>query len=198
MAEVHDLDIYGRELNNGVPYVLDEYETIEQGLKLYLSYINDRIYYPEYRGVLKRLAFKQINNQTLIPLKFDIQTDILNGFVPNININALNIIPDKQNRLLKIELSYTVKGTQQINTSIFYVKNDNIIEIEKFEYRDIEYIEENLYLWVQSVSLTSEMLNKKLIYNYDENCWTYGKYKLINLNSSTDSYFSQILQMING
>ena len=197
MAEIHDLDIYGRELNNGVPYVLDEYETIEQGLKLYLSYINDRIYYPEYRGVLKRLAFKQINNQTLIPLKFDIQTDILNGFVPNININALNIIPDKQNRLLKIELSYTVKGTQQINTSIFYVKNDNIIEIEKFEYRDIDYTEENLYLWVQSVSLTSEMLNKKLIYNYDENCWTYGKYRLIHLTTE-DIFFSQILQMING
>jgi len=198
MAEIHDLDISGKESGNGTPYVLNEYESIEQGLKLFLSYSNDRLYYPEYKGVLKRLAFKNINDMTLIPLKFDIETEIINGFVPNITINNLQIIPDKQNRLLELVLDYTVKGTGKSNSSTFYVKNNNITETEKFNYQDILYTEENLYLWVTTTKYNTELVGKRLSFNYDEDSWTWGKYRLINLNPITDSYFGQILLLING
>ena len=196
MAELHDLDINGRELVNGTPYVLDEYESIEQGLKLYLSYQNDRLYYPEYKGVLKRLAFKQMNDRTLTPMKFDIQTDILNGFIPNITINQLDLVPDEQNKIMELKLSYTVNSTRKTNSAIFYVRNNNIVSTEKFNYQNIEYTDENLYNWVNSTRFNPEVQNKKLIYNYDENCWTWGRYRLNNL-TDIDSYFSAILSLIN-
>ena len=81
-------------------------------INFFLTNPGERPLNPSFGGGLRAFIFEQITTDNLDFLKEKIQSDLL-LFFPNININSLNIIDQKDLNIITVELTYNV-----INTNI--------------------------------------------------------------------------------
>ena len=189
-----DIDLYGRDNNNGTPVTYYAANAIKNALNQWVnSNRGDYLMNPFAGGALDAFAFKTLNPESYMPLKMQLMTALINEFSPTISIEALNIIPDYENRITEIEVIYSIPN-EGVTDSLSLFLNTKY-STNSFVYEEVTYIEDNLleFVTIKKPSMSSS----RLIYDYDLNSWKYGKYKLVNL-LPTDSHFTDILLVCNG
>ena len=189
----HDIDIFGRESKPGIALEYSNSEAISNALTLFLtSKKGEYLKNPFDGGVLDYSLFKNFNSGTLQKLAFILKTAINNYFSSLINLQEINLTPDYDNHILQYNIVYENLETLTTNNVTIYTNTS--YQYQKFEYTNIEYIEQNLlkFIMLQKTGDPSQ----KLLYNSDDGIWYYGKFKLINLTQE-DSFFDQILSVAN-
>ena len=189
-----DFDIYGREKDDGQPYYFHDDEALGNALTLWLtSKKGDFIRDPEEGGILDHYLFKNMTADTINKIQFTLTNAIYKKFSNSIQLNNLEITPDRVSRTIEINIYYTSLVSNKQNIVTIYI--DEFPTITYYKYQDVSYVEESLYNFV--VLKKPSMQGRKLTYNVEQESWTWGKFKLVNLTTS-DSYFSTILSYING
>ncbi len=189
-----DFDLYGREHDDGQPYYFHDDEALGIALTLWLtSKKGDFIRDPEEGGILDRNLFKNMTAGSIEKLQFTITNAIYRKFSNLLELNRVNIEPDRTSRSIKIDIYYTSLVSNKQKLATLYI--DEFPTINYYKYQDVEYVEDSLYNFV--VLKKPSLPGRKLTYNIEQESWTWGKYKLINLETS-DSRFSDILAYING
>ena len=125
-------------------------------------------------------------------IQFMLTNAIYRKFSNSIQLNNLVIAPDRVSRTIEISIYYTSLVSNKQNTVTIYI--DEFPDIVYYKYQDVEYVGETLYNFI--VLKKPSMNGRRLTYNIEEESWTWGKYKFVNL-TTTDSYFSVILAYIN-
>ena len=188
-----DFDIYGREKDDGQPYYFHDDEALGNALTLWLtSKRGDFIRDPEEGGILDHYLFKNMTNSSINQIQFMLTNAIYRKFSNSIQLNNLVIAPDRVSRTIEISIYYTSLVSNKQNTVTIYI--DEFPDIVYYKYQDVEYVGETLYNFI--VLKKPSMNGRRLTYNIEEESWTWGKYKFVNL-TTTDSYFSVILAYIN-
>jgi hypothetical protein len=188
-----DIDIYGKEIREGTPLEYYNQEAIRQALFLFLtSRRGDFLRNPGIGGLIDYQTFKTMSEDNIQKASFTIRNAINTAFAPAVEIQAINLIPDYENRILEYNVIYQDSVTLEINSVSIYT--DTEYKSQKFTYEEVPYVNQNLYRFI--VLQKTENSNKKLVYNSDDGIWYYGKYKLINF-SQADESFDQILAVAN-
>lgn len=188
-----DLDIYGLENPDGSAKQVFDDDCIGNSIIMWLtSKRGDFIMEPSEGGILDSIPFKLMSDINQEMIIFKLQTEILLNFSNLINLTSINLIPNYTERYLEINIAYQVISTKKDKVATLYI--DTAIKPEKFVYEIVEYTGQNLESFV--LVTKSTMTGKTLSWNFDEDCWTWGRYKLINF-SNTDPYFSRILALAN-
>ncbi|MCP4650352.1 MAG: hypothetical protein GY853_09785 [PVC group bacterium] len=189
-----DFDIYGREHDDGSPFYLHDDDALNNSIVLWLtSKKGDFILDPEEGGILDHYLFKNMTLSVIEKLQFMLMNAIYRKFSNIITLNNVSIVPDRSSRTIKIDIYYTSLLSNKPKLATLYI--DEFPEINYYKYQDVEYVEDNLYNFV--VLKSPSLPGRKLTYNIEQESWTWGKYKLINLTTS-DSRFGDILAYING
>jgi len=193
MENLMDIDIQGLEDTPGIAREYYDEEAIKNALLLWLtSKKGEFLYNPNDGGILEVLIFKTITESLINKLRFKILNGITIKFAPQVRVEKLNIIPDYERRILKVDLEYTGVVTEQTERLVFFTRAN--YENVNYTYQDIEYIEENLYNFC--VVKKPSQTGKKLLYDSREESWIWGEFKFINL-TPVDLYFTQILELCN-
>jgi hypothetical protein len=188
-----DFDIYGREHDDGSPFYFQDDEALNNALILWItSSKGDFIRNPEEGGILNKYLFKNMTPTMIEQLQFSLSNAILRRFSGMLTLNSININPEKVSRSIKIDLYYTSLATNKPSIATLYI--DEFPTIVYYKYQDVGYVGDNLYNFV--VLKKPSMTGRKMTYNIEEESWTWGKFKFINLTTS-DSRFSDILAYIN-
>jgi len=189
----HDVDIYGYEGPDGSAKEYFDDDCIGNSIIMWLtSKRGDIIMEPNEGGVLDSVLFKNMSDLNQELLAFKIQTEILLNFSDLINLTGINLVPNYTERYLEINISYQIISTKKDKVATLYV--DTAIKSEKFVYEEVLYTGQNLESFV--LVTKSTMTGKTLAWNFDEDCYCYGRYKLVNLVNS-DPYFSRIISIAN-
>ena len=194
MATYHDIDLYGRDNLNGTPLTYFNANAIKNALYQWMnSKRGDYLMNPSEGGVLDVFNFKNLNFDNTYKLKIQLLTALTTEFSPSITIESIDIVPDYNNRLLEIEITYSIPQERVTDSVSLFLNSE--YSTKSFNYEEIILTEFNLY---EFVSIKKPAQNSsRLLYDYELNSWKWGKYKLINL-LPTDTYFSDILQICNG
>jgi hypothetical protein len=188
-----DLSIYGEENPDGSAKQYFDDDCIGNSIIMWLtSKRGDIIMEPNEGGILDSIPFKNMSDLNLELLMFKIQTEVLLNFSDLINLTGVNLVPNYTERYLEINISYQIISTKKDKVATLYI--DTAIKSEKFIYEDVLYTGQNLESFV--LVTKSTMTGKTLSWNFDEDCWTWGRYKLLNF-SNTDPYYSRILALAN-
>jgi len=194
MARYHDISLYGEENPDGSAKELFDDDCIGNALVLWLtSRRGDFILSPTTGGILEDMVFKNMSNLNIELLVFKLQTEILLTYSDILSLSGIQVIPNYTERFLEIKISYQIISTKKDKTATIYI--DTAIKPEKFVYEDVLYTGQNLESFV--LVTKSTMKGKVLQWNFDENSFVWGRFRLINLTDS-DPYFSRILQTCNG
>jgi len=189
----HDLNLYGDQELSGNAIELFDDDCIGNSLVMWLtSKKGDFIMSPTFGGVLSDVDFKLMSNLNMDLLIFRIQTDLALNFSDLLTPTGIQVIPNYTERYIEIKISYSVNSTQKNKTVSIYI--DTIIKPEKFVYETVLYTGQNLESFV--LVTKSTMTGKILQWNFTENCFVWGRFKLINLVDS-DPFFSSILAIAN-
>jgi hypothetical protein len=189
----HDIDIFGREKREGIALDCLNADAIKNALILFLTTKKgDYIRNPGAGGIVDFAFFKTPTEANIQKIGFILKNAINNYFVPAIELQEINVIPDYDNKILEISIVYKDLTTLVINNVSLYTNTS--YAYQKFEYEEVSYTGANLLRFI-ILQKTGDP-SKKLIYNSDDGVWYYGKFKLINLTQS-DPYFDQILQAAN-
>ena len=191
---IHDIDLFGRTDKKGNPIVHYDADAVANALSLWLtSKKGDFIREPDLGGVLDRVLFKQMTESKRELLIFHIRNALTMYFDPPINLLALDVEPDYENRLWKITVEFENPFNNVAQEVVIYTKD--LSKKLSFEYEEIDYIGENLYNWCRIKQ--SDLHGKYIKYDSDRLKWIWSKYILNNFTSS-DPYFYQIIELING
>lgn len=189
----HDIDLYGREARAGIALEYFNADAVKNALELFLtSKRGDFIRNPSAGGIIDFNAFKVMNNANIQKLEFTLKNAINNYFQPAIEIQSIEPIPDYDNHILQINITYLDLTTLIINQVSLYT--DTSYQYQKFEFVTVEYTEDNLLKFCMLEK--PAMMDKKLLYNTDDGIWYYGKFKFVNFSQS-DIRFSEILAVCN-
>ena len=190
---LHDISPQGLQNDDGSAVEYLDNDAIGNALYLFLtSKRGDFLYNPGAGGVLDTPLFRTMTDEMLMILRFNIMNAITNSFTPQVRIQTIQIIPDKQNRILEINISYSTANGNIQNTTVF-VNAD--FHTKDFEYTNVEYVGENLYNFCQIKK--SDLMGQPLELDPTDDIWKWKNYCLINLTTN-DSYFEQILLLCNG
>ena len=195
MAELfHDIDPFGEETNEGEAREYLDSQAIKTALTLWLtSKRGDYIENLSEGGMIKRFLFKNLTGENEEKLKFRLQTAFETYFSEYAELVRVNIIPNYVQRFTEIHIKYRDKLTNEVDTLSIYPKIENQKQLVSYEI--VEFVGENLFSYAKAKK--PDLLNKKLIYNVEENAWIWGNsLKLINFNFE-DPYFEQILSYVN-
>lgn len=189
-----DISIWGYEKSTGQALEYFSADAVKNALQLWLATKKgEYLMNPLEGGALDKLVFKNLNEKQLSVLRFQLQNALNKDFYPQLRIRAINFIPDFNNRILEVQIYYTILETGiSDNVSLF---TNSTYAVNNFEYEDVDMIGENLYQFF--VLKKPSMLTKRLVFDNDGAFWRWGQYKLINL-TPTDPYFTQILEIANG
>jgi len=192
-STIIDLDLQGRENNNGTAREFYDDDALDNALTLWLtSKKGDYVLDPSQGGVLDALQFKNLAEGGLELLKFSIENSINNNFDTLISLKGIELVLQRDIRVIEIYISYQSLLTRQYNKSVIYL--DDPRDAVPFTFQDIDLVEENLYNF--AIIKEPSMEGAKLLYNMDEGSWIWGKFKLIDFTNA-DPYFTQILALIN-
>lgn len=217
MPIIQDIDIYGGETSKGIPIEIFDEDALKNALILWLtSNRGEFLKKPEMGGILKILQFKKLSHSILQRVRFTIKNAITNYFQPSIKLIAINIYPINERRYLEIEIIYQGLFTGREEKIAFYTDGER--KVEDFKYQEIFHTGETLRNFIFVLKPTYP--NTKLLYNYTEDCWMWGKFKFINFNNGekvlwtdldgdniidpgelnpepTDPYFNEIFSLAN-
>jgi hypothetical protein len=170
MANVyHDIDLYGREEAGGKPFELYNEEAIKTALTLWLtSKAGDFLRNPDAGGILDRILFKNMEGPSMSKWLFSLKNALYFQFAPAIVITNLIVDKDYTRRYLRIEITYTLKNNNEVQTLEIYTKD--------------------------LISIPEQ--RQQLIYDTEEQIWKWVIYKFSNFSTS-DSYYDQILSICN-
>jgi len=189
-----DFDIYGREHDDGTPFYFHDDDSLATAITLWLtSKRGDFIRDPEEGGILDKFIFKNMTAGSIEKMQFSLTNAIYRKFSNLLTLNNIDITPDRSSRTIQIDIYYTSLATNKPKLATLYI--DEFPTINYYKYQDVEYTEDSLYNFV--VLKKPSLPGRKLTYNIEQESWTWGKYKLVNLET-TDSRFSDILAYING
>lgn len=194
MATFHDIDLYGRNQGNGSPIVYYSSDAIKNAL---LQWINskkgDYIMNPGAGGILDTFLFKTLNDENIFLFRTQLLTALTNRFSPSITNIEINVTPDYENRMVEIDITYTIPQ-EGVSDTIAVFLNSRYSKTS-FEYEDVALTGFNLkeFFTIKKPDQSSA----RLIYDYELNSWKWGKYKLTELEP-TDPYFADILIIANG
>ena len=193
MTELIDIDLYGREYREGVPYEWKDADAVNNAILLWItSKRSDYIKNPEAGGVLDSIIFKLMTDSQIEKLKFRIRNAFARNFSEYASLQEIKIEKMMDLRLLKITVYYINIPYNTKQSLDLYVETE--IKVESFKYEDVEYIGENLYNFV--VTKKPSMVGKKLAWNTKENYFCWNKFRFINFTTE-DEYYTQILAYIN-
>lgn len=189
-----DIDMYGRESRPGMALEFFDIDATSNALLMWLtSKKGDFIRNPGAGGILEKYLFKNINNEKLFKIKIELMSSFRNYFSGSLVIDDIMFKANNEDRILEIKLVYHDIRTGISNNVVAYVNSD--FASKRFEYEEIAYVEENLYRFVQ-LTIPSYSI-EKIVFDTTMLVWRWGKYKFNNFSTS-DTYFSQILGLING
>jgi hypothetical protein len=189
-----DIDLYGKEASPGVALEYFDIKAISNALTLWLtSKKGDFIRNPGAGGILDKYLFKTMDNSHLFKIKLELISSFEDYFSDSLALDEVVFNPDYKNKILEIKVYYHDIRTGVSDNVVAYVNSN--FAYKRFEYETVEYTDENLYRFVQ-ITISSYSV-EKLIYDTDMLKWRWGKYIFSNF-SYTDTYFSQILALING
>lgn len=193
MATLHDIDIWGRNDEQGNPVEYFDQAAIKNALTCWLTskkgeYLNN----PIEGGVLDYALFKTMNDENLENLHFKIKNALINRFTPTLEIVKIELVPNYEERYLEININYINPINLQQESVSIYVNTFN--PETRFEYQDIEYTGINLRNFI--IIKKTDNAQHKLLFDPQLNCWVYGYFKLINLTTE-DPYFEEILRICN-
>lgn len=193
MELLHDIDVYGRENPDGSSVEHFENACTKNALICWLtSKRGDFLLNPTEGGVLDSAEFKNLSDQNIDRLIFRIKNAIINNFVPSITLRGLDVVPNYEERYLEINILYSDPVTKKQESVTIYTNTPS--EIKKWTYEDVPYEGENLRNFI--LLKKPENMNTKLLFNVEENCWIWGKFKFINFNISSEN-FDEILTLCN-
>lgn len=195
-AQIHDLDLFGRNNLNGTAKELLDDDAINNTIMMWFTTKRgDFLRKPTEGGTLDFTLFKNITPSLIESISFQIQNAVIINFSQYVDLNYVTVIPDYENNIVEISILYRSKITQQTNSTNIYL--DNRITSEKFVYEDVAHTGENLENFVL-INLT-RLSGKRLVYNMDEMRWVWGRFRFPdNWGPNTDPYFTRILSLING
>lgn len=194
MPVYQDIDLYGRENPDGSPVTYTSVDAIKHALFQWVnSSRGDYVMNPTAGGALDSFVFKSLNASNFNMLRFELLTALTTRFAPSITVNSIDLIPDYDNRMMEVQISYSIPA-EGVSDTLSIFTNSNY-SYNTFEYEDVAYTGENLYQFF--VIKKADLASSRLIYDYDLDAWKWSKYKLINL-LPTDPYFTQILALANG
>ena len=194
MAVIQDIDIWGLEDSVGTGKEYFASEAVKNALQLWLgTKKGEYLMNPSGGGALDNMVFKTMSPQTILVLKFQLMNALNKDFSPALTINSIEFIPDFNNRLLEIDVYYTIQTTG-ISDNITLFTNSNY-SVNNFEYESVTDTGDNLYEFFRIKK--PSMISSKLIYDHDANFYKFGKYKFPNLTPA-DSRFDDILMLANG
>jgi len=194
MSTYQDIDLYSRDNKDGTPVTYYAASAIKNAMNQWInSKRGEYLMNPFAGGALDNFAFKTLNPENFMTLKMRLMTALMNEFSPEVTIQALNIIPDYENRITEIEVVYSIPNEGTTDALSLFLNTK--FSTNSFEYEEVLYIEDNLleFVTIKKPSISSS----RLIYDYDLNSWKWNKYKLVNL-LPTDSKFTDILIVCNG
>ncbi len=193
MPTLHDIDIWGRNDENGNALEYFDQAAIKNALTFWLvskkgEYINN----PVEGGVLDFTLFKNMNEENLETIHFKIKNALINRFTPTLEITKIELAPNYEKRYLKINIDYINPIDLQQESISLYA---NVFDKEtRLEYQEIEYTGNNLLNFV--IIKKADNVEKKLVFDVQLNCWVYGDFKFVNFNTE-DPYFEEILRICN-
>lgn len=189
-----DIDLYGRDDENGKAIEFFDEDAIKNALQSWLSLEKGGILKdPSSGGALDSFVFKNMSRENLNDLAFNLKNQFINNFSPALQFDQIQLDPDYENRILRISVIYTNPNTGY--QSVASVLVNTSYATNNFEYKDIDLVGEEL---LQFCMLNKyDQLDKKLLLSELDNIWYWGKYKFINFNIS-DEYFDDILLICNG
>ena len=189
-----DIDVYGRQNINGSPVEYFGVDAIKNSFNAWLTLNKGEILMnPSEGGALDSFVFKTLSDPKLTQLKIYLITEITKKFGNVLNLSGVELIPDYSNRLLEIQVNYSIPSENVSQSVSIYI--DSNLEYQKFEYEAVSYTGQNLleFFTIKKPSIP----DSRLIFDYSGNFWRWNRFKLINLQP-TDPYFEQILIIANG
>ena len=193
ISTIIDLDLQGRENNNGTAREFYDDDALNNAFTLWLtSKKGDYVLDPNQGGIVDALQFKNLAEGGLELLKFSIENAINNNFNNLLELKNITLQLLKDIRVIAIYITYLSLLSRQLNRTVIYL--DDPRNAQPFSYQEIPLTEENLENFV-IIKLPS-MEGAKLLYNADEGKWIWGEYKLINFTNN-DLSFTRILALIN-
>jgi hypothetical protein len=195
MSQIIDLDLNAKIDGEGKLAEYTNEEALNSALNFFISVkLGDVLGYPEKGGLLDSVTFSVMSPDYLDLIAFRLRNVITNDFEPEIILDEISIIPERDNRILKIEVRYTNPLTEVPNSLIVYTSDPQ--ETVRNSLRiDISYIGENLYNFC--LANKDKYPEERMIYNADKDIFEWGQYDFLYLTQS-DPYFEQILNLING
>lgn len=189
----HDITITGEENPDGSCKELLEDDALKNALLLWLiSKRGEFLKNPGDGGLLDSLMFKTIDENRIQQVAFSIKTSIFNNFFPALRLTDLQITPEYELRAWKIEITFQSPISGASQTAILYTRD--LSTTPSFIYEEVDYEDDNLINFIKLKKI--DMKKKLVIYNSDFGCFTWGKYKLINL-TPTSSNLSEVLELAN-
>jgi len=191
---IQDIDIWGAEEGSGQAIEYFASEAVKNALQLWLGMKKgEYLMNPSGGGALDNMVFKTMSPQVMLQLKFQLMNALNKDFSPALQVNSIDFIPDVNNRLLEIDLNYTIISTG-IKDNITLFTNSNY-STNNFEYESVDYVSDNLLEFFTIKK--PDMISSKLIFDHDANFYKFGKYKFPNLTPA-DPKFDEILMIANG
>jgi len=189
-----DIDPYGREYENGEPYLYYDKDAIKNALMQWLSSKKGEIlYYPDEGGVMDTTLFKNASASNINKLRFSLKNAITNYFVPQIIFKGIDVVADTVNKILEISVFYTDPETGEEDTLLIYL--NDIKTVEQQQLKEVPYEGENLEMFCMVSK--PDMEGKLLIYNEEKGFWIWGERYLFTTLSESSSNFETILSICN-
>jgi hypothetical protein len=195
MSQVIDFDLNAAIDGTGQLKELTNEEALNEALRFFISVkLGNVLGFPEEGGILDSTSFSTMSPDYLDLISFRLRNAITNEFEPEIILDEISIVPDYENRILEIEIRYTNPLTEVPNSLIVYTTDPQ--ETVRNSLRiDISYIGENLFNFC--LANKDKYPEERMVFNADKDIFEWGQYDFLYLTSS-DPYFEQILNLING
>lgn len=191
-----DIDLWGNEQPNGQAVEYFASEAVKNALQLWVAVKRgEYLMNPSEGGALDNIPFKTLNQQTFMTLKFQLMNALTNDFSPQIKIRDIQFIPDYNNRILEIDVFYTIVETGISDNITLFTNSD--YAVNNFEYEDVVFTGDNLveFFNIKKPSMT----NARLVMDYDMGMWKWGKYRFPNIALPRDKeLLEEIFIIANG
>lgn len=185
--------VYDYSFSGGTPITLNSDEAISRALRNFLTSNPSDFIKNESGGVINSAIFKNMNQTNFISIRFKIKNAIVNGFTPEISLSGIEIVPDYENRLFTINISFRSPFTgSTIQTNIF--TKDLSDREREYSIINIPYIGDNLINFSRMKKF--QLQHQKLVIDQSDNKYYFGNYLLQNLTSSS-AELNQVVNILN-
>lgn len=187
-----DFDLDGQ----GRVRVLEDGDAINQALYNFINMsAGDFIYFPSATGFTQGLVYKNINDETLTLIRFQLTNLLRKHFYPQISVVSLDV-SQKNDATVSLSLTYMIQETQEVR-ELELQKEHYLEKPKKFTMQEVSYTGENLENFILIQMDNPEQDGCRLILNTGTNLWEWGSFIFKDFNVSS-SNFSEVLKMING